>query len=366
MTIAMERIWRTPLQALAYRILPLLWRARLGWLRITLAGVFGAHTYVLVKSWHADLPAMLYHGWFLDLVPAGVRDMLLQYPNRVAAVVVVLTVLSVIGLGTRPALFALVLVGLFARSIETSQGVFDHESSLTTQVLFVLVFIPGTNSLSAEHLIRWWRAGRRDLWRHLAGTYRRWGEYLVLGLLAITYTASGLSKLRFGGVSWLNGDTLGFYLRGLTAGDQVYNVGGGPATWRDDFGLEMYTYGNYAFGQYPSATFAAAVDWLAHTPALLAVISTATVLLEVCGLLLFIPRLRSIMLIAYMGMHTTIGLLMGLPFLQYQLICFLFIEWELVAAFLAVRLARRNAPPTIEADGTMSPVGGPAREHQRG
>ncbi|GAA1999286.1 hypothetical protein [Microbacterium ulmi] len=335
--------WQTALTAAVLKVLPLLWVGRLSWMRIALAPIFGLYTYRLVRGWQIEQPQLAYEGWMLRLVPESLREFLFTHPQAVGFAVLGLTVLSVVGLATRPALFVLAAIGLFARAVDTSQGVFDHESSLTTQVLLVLAFAPGTNAVSLEHVIRWWRAGRKDLWGYLTAPYRKWGVTLVLGLLALTYTASGLSKLRFSGFRWMDGETLGFYLRGLTAGNQVYLIGGGPTTWRDDLGLQMYTYGNYSYGNYGSAAMAGIVDWVAHTPAVLIAVSSATVLLEISGFLLFIPRLRSFMLIAYIGMHTTIGLLMGLPFWDYQIICFLLIEWELVGAWAARRLSARQA-----------------------
>lgn len=340
------------------RILSLLWIGRLSWMRIALAIAYGERTLDLIGTWHNDVPRNGGHGWVMSLVPDAVTQLLLACPNRVAAVVVVLIVLSVIGLGSRPALFLLVLIGLIARAISWNNGIFDHESSLTTQVLFVLVFAPGTNAVSVEHLIRWWRGGRKDLLTALTAPYRQWGVMLILALLAVTYTASGLSKLRFGGFQWLNGETLGFYLRGLTAGDTVYLVGGGAPTWRDDFGLQMYTFANPRFGHYEPGVLAGAVDWMAHTPAVMAIFSTATVVLELAGFLLFVPRLRSALLVGYICMHATIGFLMGLPFHEYQIVCLFLIEWERIVPFL-LNLSRRRrsdsgAEPVVLADAPVT------------
>ncbi|WP_127818017.1 hypothetical protein [Microbacterium sp. CPCC 204701] len=354
--------------AKVFAVLPLLWHGRLSWLRIVLVFMFSQRTLELVRGWHTPVPDAEYQGWVLGIVPAGLRDFVLAHPNPVAAGVLLLTVLSVVGLATRPALLCLVLVGLFARAVEVSQGVFDHESSLTTQVLFVLVFAPGTNTISLEHLIRWWRAGRKDLLGYLTRPFRQWGVYLILGLLAVTYTTSGLSKLRFSDFRWFDGETLGFYLRGLTSGDEVYVVGGGQATWRDDFGLEMYTYGNYNYGSYHPAALTGIVDWMAHTPAIMIAVSVATLLLELGGLLLFVPRLRSLMLIGYICMHTTIGVLMGLPFLEYQVICLLFIEWERIVPFIQKRFAVRRSRKHEQSPGGDVPpraaTGEPARAPQ--
>ena len=181
----------------------------------------------------------------------------------------------------------------------------------------------------------------------------------------MTYTASGLAKLRFGGLGWLDGQTLGFYLRGLTAGDVVYNVGGGPSTWRDDFGLQMYTYGNYSYGRYGPAALAAVVDWMAHTPAIMSVLSIATVVLELAGLLLFVPRLRSVLLVGYIGMHTAIGILMGLPFIPYQIVCFLLIEWERVIPFVLSWFEPKKPPAPNEQVASGS-VGSEAPGRQQG
>lgn len=323
--------------------LSLIWYGRLSWMRIILALIYGTNTFIVVRLWHIDLPDREYHGWIFALIPPGLRDSLIGTPNLIAGAVVLAVGMIVVGFGTRPALFALAVMGLFVRAVEGSRGVFDHESSLTTQVLIVLAFAPGTNAISLEHLIRWWRAGRTDLLGYLTRPYRQWGVYLILGLLAITYTTSGLSKLRFSEFRWMDGETLGFYLRGLTASDTVYLVGGGGSTWRDDFGLEMYTYGNYNFGSYSTQAMTSFVDWFAHNALLMALFSIATVLLELAGFLLFVPRLRSVLLIGYICMHTSIGLLMGLPFVEYQVVCLLLIEWERIFGFIERRMDARRA-----------------------
>jgi hypothetical protein len=355
---------RDRLATVVIHALTLLGAARLSWMRIVLALVYGANTYHLVRSWRRfpDSPDLGFDdGWVLALTPDWATDLLLRHPERVAVAVLALTFLSVLGLGTRFALIALAAIGLFARAVQTSDGIFDHEGSLATQVLIVLAFAPGTNTVSLEHLIRWWRAGRTNYLESLKTPVRQWGTYLIIALLAITYTASGASKLRFGGLAWLDGQTLGFYLRGLTAGGDVYMVGGGPPTWRDDLGLEMYTYGNYQYGNFTSALAAALADWVAHNAVALVVLSIATVALELAGLLLFIPRLRSVLLVGYIGMHTSIGLLMGLPFIPYQIICFFLIEWELLAAYISRRRDARRA--AIASEHNVRPHDEEAREH---
>ncbi|WP_345752394.1 hypothetical protein [Microbacterium rhizophilus] len=330
---------------LTTRVLPVLWHGRLSWLRIVLTLLYGERVLNTVRGWQDPAPALLHEGWVLGLVPQGLQDVFLGHPTAVAVVVLACAGLGVIGLATRPALLLLAVLGAFAISVEAGQGVFDHESSLATQVLAVLAFAPGTDLVSVDSAIRWWRRGRPDVWGWLAAPYRKWGVTLILVLVAITYTTSGLSKLRFGGLGWLNGETLGFYLRGFTAGSHVYIVGGGPATWRDDFGLQMYTYANPTFGHYPSGLVAGLADWIAHTPGALVAISVATVCLELSGFLALVPKLRSAFLVSAILMHTTIGALMGLDFTMYRVIDLFLIEWELLGIFAAWWLARRRGVP---------------------
>lgn len=329
-----EKLFDRAVSVITNRIIPLLWQGRLSWIRITVAFFYGKRILDFTERWQLDSPARAYHGWFLQLFPDSTIDALIAHADVLSMAVYVLVLLCILGLGSRPALFALAVLGTFVHAVQSSQGVFDHGASLPTQVLIVLAFAPGTNVVSLERLVQWLRAGRPPSWGYLMTPFRRWGELLILALLAITYITSGLSKLRYGGWSWLDGETLGVYLRGLTAGERVYLVGGGPETWRDDFGLEMYTYGNYAFGAYPQFNLPEIVEWIAHTSWLLVLISIATVVLELAGFLLFVPKVRSILLVGYIGMHTTIGLLMGLGFTQYRLICFFLIEWLVLSTLL--------------------------------
>lgn len=345
---------RQILDWLTTRLLPLLWYGRLSWMRIALALSFGRNLYGEVVGWQTPTPRYPSNGWLLGLIPDDVEAWIFGNSQAVSILVVVLTGLAIVGLGTRAALLLLSLIGLFAFSWLSSEGLFHHEWSLTTQVLFVLAFAPGTNAVSLERLIGWWRAGRPDLLGYLSRPYRKWGQYLILGLLAVTYTAAGLSKLRFSGWKWLDGSTLGFYLGSLSGGNRVFVIGGGPTTWRDDFGLENYTYANWGYYQRNFLETGLA-EWIIRTPGVLVVLSIATIILELAGILLFIPRLRSILLIGYIGMHMTIGVLMGLAFTDYQIVCFFLIEWELLGAFLLWLRRRRDARAAAASDADAAP-----------
>ncbi|MDZ8201264.1 hypothetical protein RZO50_07045 [Microbacterium sp. SSW1-59] len=358
--ISDEMIPSTSAEWLARWPIPLIWQGRLSWMRITLGVVYGYGVYKSITPWKNDTPERVFSGWLLAQLPRDLIVTAIANADLVALALLILVGLVVVGLATRFALFSLATLGLFVEAVGASQGIFDHESSLTTQVLFVLAFCPGVKAISLDNTISWLRAGRPPLWQYFMRPYRSWGIYIILGILAITYTTSGISKLRFGGLQWLNGETLGYYLSNTNTDDTVLLVGGGPDSWRDDLGIEMYVYGN--FREASGTPLDGVIEWVAGSPVLLAGIAVATVVLELAGLLLFVPKVRSLLLISYIAMHTTIGIMMGLWFTEYRLICFFLIEWELVGLLL-LRASRRSAREVMHTeirarDGQAKPSSG--------
>ncbi|MBN8789480.1 MAG: hypothetical protein J0I84_20560 [Terrimonas sp.] len=68
-------------------------------------------------------------------------------------------------------------------------------------------------------------------------------------------------------------------------------------------------------------------------------IAASVVIFELLGfLLLFEGWSRVIYLIGAIIMHRSIGFLMNLPFLSFQLLCFLLIDWHWVYQHLGKRL----------------------------
>ena len=93
------------------------------------------------------------------------------------------------------------------------------------------------------------------------------GLKLIMIMLAFTYFTAGVSKLRYGGMRWLDGKTL------------TQSIG--------------------------------------------------TVLPELSGFVLLIPGWpRLLYLLSAIAMHVTIYLLMNLPFFKYELLCIILIDWR--------------------------------------
>ena len=248
---------------------------------------------------------------------------------------------AAIGLFTRPALFIFGLATIYIIDVEVSRGFFNHEASLTTQVFLVLAFAPGSTSFSVDNFLRWvynrYKSGSpKPLLSALLGSpVPVWGLKLIFILLASVYFTAGVSKLRFGGLAWLDGQTLTHYLDGsaspYTPGNKPIFIGPKDVPqeekWKDGFGIYTYSYGNRQtsnFWQQVGHTIAA-------NKGLIIAFSLSATLFELTAFLLLLngwPRV--LYLLGAILMHKSIGVLMNLPFTDYQVLCFLLIDWQWV------------------------------------
>lgn len=273
------------------------------------------------------------------------------YASTFALVYYTTAFCAFIGFLTRPALFLLAFLSIYIFDITASRGLFDHGASLVTQVFLILAFAPGTSRFSLDRVLYWkirgTEKGLRSFYRAMIGLPTPvWGIKTILILLAVTYCTAGLSKLRYGGVKWIDGQTLTYYLDGRAQ----YNMGEnrpmfiGPREvpeadkWKDGYGIYSYTYGNWQSGE----RWLSLGKRIASNSKLMAVLSTAVLVFELCGFMILIsgwPRI--IYLASAIVMHKIIGLLMGLPFVENQLICLVFIDWKLVYQWLHNKLKCR-------------------------
>jgi hypothetical protein len=250
---------------------------------------------------------------------------------------------SFFGIFTRISLFVFGMCSLYATGFPAALGVFDHVNCLVAQVVLVLAFIPGSTNFSVDRLVQHYLKYRRGenfpiyqvFWKSKDSV---WGLRLMLILLACIYFAAGASKIRFGGLRWLDGNTLAFYLDGR-AGSASHN---GPPPmfltddkvktedkWRDGFGLTSYSYGNRVY----SEGGIKAGELLTSVPAVIMGIAIATVLFELCGFLILLDGWpRSIYLLGAIGMHIGIGFTMNLGFVPYRVFDFLLIDWVWVVS----------------------------------
>jgi len=289
-------------------------------------------------------PYALSYTWITNILP---KQWLVNGDNFEVYyyLIIVSTALAVIGLLGRLGLFLLASSCIIVNGMVEGIGAFDHTLSLPSQMLLLLAFLPGTMAFSIDRLIfssifgkTYFKLPKRKLIKQSTN--------LILLLLVVTYFTAGVSKIRYGGAQWLDGSTLGFYIQDHTfdyeEGKKQILLGRSHGSqddfeWKGKYNLYAHTYGNYN----GSPRMRAVNSWLGSHKYVMSLISILTVLLELSGFIVFInPRLRNLYLVSIIGMHSLIGLTMGLGFTFYRIICVLLIDWKIV--FHDIKVTRRR------------------------
>jgi hypothetical protein len=159
----------------------------------------------------------------------------------------------------------------------------------------LLAFSPSGDRFSVDAVIRRWRAGKHiDENRAQRVVTAIWPLRLVQVLFALTYFSTGLAKLVYGGLQWMNGYTL----QSIVFGDAI--------TWGSTVGI-----------------------WLAQQHTLCILLSVGTVVFEVFFFLtLFIPRTIPYFITAGTLFHTFIFITMAAPFFQHIILYSVFLEFD--------------------------------------
>lgn len=263
---------------------------------------------------------------------------------------------SCIGLFTRPALLVFGLLTLWLEGIGTAYGIFDHTTSLISQVILVLALAPGAATISGDRLFSWMlkrrKGDRSSLWQWMQGPLVPvWGLRLVLILLASVYFAAGVAKLRYGGPQWLDGKTLTHYLDGsanfyrsegpppIFISDKQVSA---PEKWKDGFGLYSYSYGN----RQASHVGRQIGHFLAGQWYLMVALSLLTLVFELGSIGILVDGWpRTMLLWGALIMHFSIGILLFLPFYPFRILCFFLVDWPWVyrqlTAFLKGKISSR-------------------------
>jgi len=234
--------------------------------------------------------------WINSLLP---KDLLVNEGNVQVYyyLVIICTVLAVVGLFGRLSLFILASVSIMINGMVEGIGIYDHAVSLPSQVYFILAFLPGTMFFSIDRYLisTFWKKGNL---KPTSPKILKLSTNLLLLVLALTYFSAGLSKIRYGGLHWLDGKTLSFYIQDkmmdfeegkkqLVLGRDVNNQ---DFEWKGKYHLYAHTYGNYN----TSAKIRELNSWLGSNQYMMAGISIMTVILELCGFVVFInPRMET-------------------------------------------------------------------------
>lgn len=239
---------------------------------------------------------------------------------------------AIFGLLGRLSLFALAFAIFVLYGVDESIGSFDHQLSFSSQILFILALVPGSMRLSLDNLIKSiYFKSKINFFCTVKKT--SWGVNLILLLLIATYFTAGISKLRFGGTSYLDGETIGFYIQEHTfeypKGEVKLIIGDSNLSeeekWKDKYGLQAYAYSNIQ----SSKKIRKIQYWVSNKPLLLKLITMFSIVFELAGFIVFFgSKYRNIYLLCAIMFHTTIGILMGFTFYQYRLVCLCLIDWK--------------------------------------
>lgn len=270
--------------------------------------------------------------WFIGLLPDTLLSLDMDSYIYLKIVILISSICAAFGILGRLNLIVLSILSFFLIGISEGIGVFDHQMSLTSQVILILALVPGTMKISIDYYLykKYFKKNKKE---NNGVETPKWGFNLILGLLMVTYLTAGISKVRYGGFKWFDGSTLSFYLQDPTdkypTGSRQLIIGDDNIKeidkWKDKYGFIGHTYGNYQVNK----TANKIATWISSKPFLVSFFSILTVLLEVSGFVMFFnSRFRNIFLFSIFMMHTTIGFLMGLSFRPYRLICLCLIDWK--------------------------------------
>jgi hypothetical protein len=334
---AWDRFWFSPTGA-----------APIAALRVVLLG------YLTAVRLPEEVGLLLYRNdWPKELMAPGVALRLsplpfpfpLEHLNLFHTAMVLAGMCAAVGLATRPALLLFAVGYSYMKGVESAWGSFDHEPTIVVQLLFILVFAPGATAYSADRLIGWLVQRRGEEGANLASAVAgspvpRWGVQLVLVLVATMYCTAGVAKLRHGGIAWLDGSTLAFYMSGKSQSSRIQQYGGGAdlpeaRKWKDGFGLEFYILG---------ARSSRLAEAMARRPSSFVLAAIGAVSLELLApLILLGGAFRTGLLLGAAGMHLFIGHFLNISFLSWIVIDLVMIDWRWLVPARRVRSRRRWA-----------------------
>ncbi|MCB0352200.1 MAG: HTTM domain-containing protein [Bdellovibrionales bacterium] len=304
----------------------------LGLLRILLVGYLGTtlpHRF-LVYHWSLEIPKAFYApGMVLErfLWPFPLTEGSFLF---FSALMHILVFMAGAGLFTRLSMTLFSVGYWYLAAIDSAWGWHDHGPSLVVQVLVVLSLSPGVNCLSLDQLLKHLRARSQSTRASLFQPVPRWGFQLILVLLSLFYFTSGFSKLRYGGLEWMNGKTLQFYLEGKSNSRHMQQYGSSPEVpegekWKDGFGLQYYIYG---------ANPSPLAKRIAESPLACSMFAIGTIIFELGFIIvLFGGTLRPLLLFGGLVFHASVYFLMHISFMPWMVIEFSYLAWEFFRHF---------------------------------
>jgi predicted DCC family thiol-disulfide oxidoreductase YuxK len=196
-----------------------------------------------------------------------------------------------------------------------------HHDGLMQITLVILALSPSGAVLSVDHLWRHLRLSSARRQVELApaimdatSSMARWPLLLIRWLYALIYLSGALAKLGYGGLDWMNGYTLQYYM---------FEDG---LRWGSELGVWM--------GQHHA--FARILSWL-------------TIFFEVTFVsVLVFPGLAWVYVPVGVALHTGIYAAMRAPFFEFLVIYSVFVPWAAALKRLSRSLALSRSRPPLE------------------
>jgi predicted DCC family thiol-disulfide oxidoreductase YuxK len=142
----------------------------------------------------------------LHLPPASTQVLeIIQFVWRAALA------FSCIGLFTRISTATSFILGIYLFGIPVSFGKIHHQEHVLIFTFFIMAFARCGDAWSIDNLIRKAKAGAIQQPTVVSAEYT-WPVRLIWVVIALTYFAAGISKLRHSGLDWINSDNMSYFL----------------------------------------------------------------------------------------------------------------------------------------------------------
>ena len=243
-------------------------------------------------------------------------------------------VLAFLGYRTTLCLLVFAAGNLFLQGYLYSFHEVHHPEAIVMITLLLLALAPAGGALSVDDLRRRLRAvddGLRVPPDPLADEHRfaRWPLLLVQWMFALIYLSAAYHKLSWGGLEWMNGWTLQYYMLqdAMRWGSESAGTGTGYAA---EPGVGV---------------------WIAQHHGMMRVASWLSILFEsTFWLVLVVPRLALLYLPIGIGFHATVYVLQRVSFFSFVWLYGVFVPWRDVLARLRLWLAARTTRPVLSYD----------------
>jgi uncharacterized membrane protein YphA (DoxX/SURF4 family) len=223
---------------------------------------------------------------------------------------------TLIGFLTRSSALVFALGNWILVAHKYSYGEDHHPEAILCIFLLLLAFSPSGLRLSIDAVIRRWRRESADgATQGVPATTSNavWPVKLIQVLLCFAYVSTGLAKVVYGGLAWMNGYT-----------------------------LQQIIFSSAVARDIPLGI------WLAQQHTACMILSVGVILLEVFFFVsLLLPRTLPFFLLGGAMMHLGIYFAEGSPFFQYIVLYVVFIDFEKLHA--RVRAAWQRLPAPVEA-----------------